>query len=550
MLVNKIHFNLNRWAVSILILFIVIILTTLFWSINKGIDLSDEGLHFAFSNPNTINNNGLFNYDLFFKILYKITKFEFSIISLRLLKLSSLVLLFVLGLPFFRRSNFSVLDKSFLAVAIFSCYTYLTQSLSYNTISFVLVLSYIYMYTNLQKSSAVKQYLWSFLMAILSSLCFFVKPPLSIVLLGMTFVLTTISLSEFKWKDVIFKFSLIVLGYVSVQMVFQIIFSDYAFLRVLKDSLQISTYYGAYDKSILIKRIVASFKWVFILNIVGYIAAYLLNKATVTLKAKVISLLAIAVLLAYFFVSHRSSNEFDVFQYGLMIMTSIAIGFFIYFIKVQECSWHNRFIIILLFLAPFLCAFGSNVYFFRTSQQYLFFWFLLLVYSKSIGNKMPKRYILTWYFIFASFISAKIYNNVIANPDNQPKLSTNFVVYKYGNDKWIKLEKNQADYLKNLKVKLTHWSPSRKEIIGMYAMPGDIMLTGFINYYNPLIWDTFQWKFLKDRLNNNPKFKNQPMPILISKDLNVEERNKLENYKVVDSLKYFKNGYVYIFKPV
>ncbi|MFD0777236.1 hypothetical protein ACFQZF_00530 [Flavobacterium myungsuense] len=98
---------------------------------------------------------------------------------------------------------------------------------------------------------------------------------------------------------------------------------------------------------------------------------------------------------------------------------------------------------------------------------------------------MPERYILTWYFIFASFISAKIYNNVIANPDNQPKLSTNFVAYKYGNDKWIKLEKNQADYLKNLKVKLTQSSPNRKEIIGMYAMPGDIMLTGFINYYNP-----------------------------------------------------------------
>ena len=550
MIINKIHFNLNRWAVTILILFVVIILTILFWSINKGIDLSDEGLHFAFSNPNTINNNGLVNYDLFFKILYKITKFEFSIISLRLLKLSSLVLLFVLGLPFFRRSNFSVLDKSFLAVAIFSCYTYLTQSLSYNTISFVLVLSYIYMYTNFQKSSAFRQYLWSLLMAVLSSLCFFVKPPLSLVLLGMIFVLTTISLSEFKWKNVIFKFSLILLVYVSVQMVFQIIFSDYAFLTVLKDSLEISTYYGAYDKSILIKRIVASFKWVFILNIVGYIAAYLLNKATVTLKAKVISLMAIAVLLAYFFVSHRSSNEFDVFQYGLMITASIAIGFFIYFIKVQECSWHNRFIIILLFLAPFICTIGSNVYFFRTSQQYLFFWFLLLVYSKSIGNKMPERYILTWYFIFASFISAKIYNNVIANPDNQPKLSTNFVAYKYGNDKWIKLEKNQADYLKNLKVKLTQSSPNRKEIIGMYAMPGDIMLTGFINYYNPLIWDTFQWEFLKDRLNDNPKFKNKPMPILISNDLNVEERNNLENYKVVDSVKYFKNGYVYIFKPV
>ena len=61
-------------------------------------------------------------------------------------------------------------------------------------------------------------------MAILSSLCFFSKPPLSLVLLGMTFMLTTISFSKLLWRRILFQFFLIVMGYVGVQLIFQIVF--------------------------------------------------------------------------------------------------------------------------------------------------------------------------------------------------------------------------------------------------------------------------------------------------------------------------------------
>jgi hypothetical protein len=546
----KKYLTLNRIVGPIMIFLISIIIFTLLWSIDKGIDLADEGLHFAFSKPETVNNNGLFNYDLFFKLLNKTVKFEFDVISLRAIKLVSIVLLFILGIPFFRRSNFSILDKFFLAIAIFCSYTYLTQSLSYNMISFILVLSYFYSYSYATKASPFRQNMLYVVMAILSSLCYFVKPPLSLAILGITFVLSVVNFSKIVWKQLLFRFVVISLGYLLIQLLFQLIFPDYSFVKVLKDSIDLSTYYGAYNKSVLIKRVVASFKWVFVLGLAGWCIAILFNKRKNHFKWIILSLSIIVASVSYFFISHLSSKEFDVFQYGLMIITSIGIGFFGYHLQWKSLTKQDISILILLFLAPFLCSFGSNVYFFRTTQQYLFFWVLLLVYCKTIGLPISKNILLTWYLIFSIFITIKIYDNVVRNPDNQPKLSANFIDFKYGNDNHIKLDKDQAQYLIFLKEKLHKWSPNRKEVIGLYAMPGDIVLTGFTNYYNPLIWDNFQWNFLRNRMQNNSEFRDKTMPILITKDLDKIQRQQLKGYQEVDSVKYYRNGYIYVFKPL
>jgi hypothetical protein len=546
----KKYLTLNRIVGAIMIFLISIIVFTLLWSIDKGIDLADEGLHFVFSKPETVNNNGLFNYDLFFKLLYKAVQFDFDIISLRIIKLVSIVLLFILGIPFFRRSKLSIIDNFFLAMAIFCSYTYLTQSLSYNSISFVLVLSYFYCYSYMIKATLFRQNTLFLLMAILSSLCYFVKPPLSLALFGMTFILSTMSFTTWKWKQLLFRFLLIFVGYVAIQGLFQFIFSNYSFAKVLKDSMELSTYYGSYNKSVLIKRVVASFKWVFVLSLAGWCIAVLINKGRNNFKAVILSLFVIGVSLSYFFVSHLSSNEFDIFQYGLMIIASIGLGFFGYHLKWNNLTKQDIGILILLFLAPFLCSFGSNVYFFRTTQQYLFFWVLLLVYAKNIGLPFSKNILLSWYLIFSVFITIKIYNNVLENPDNQPQLSPNFVDFKYGNDNHINLDKHQAQYLIHLKEKLHKWSPNRKEIIGLYAMPGDIALTGYTNYYNPLIWDNFQWNFLRNRMLTNSEFKDKPMPILITKDLDKIQRQQLKGYLEVDSVKYYRNGYIYLLKPL
>ncbi len=538
----------NRWAIMIMIFFIGVISTIVFFSIDKGFDLADEGLHLALSNPKVSNNNSLFNYDLIFKILYKFLGFEFDILTLRLAKYLSLASVFLFGLSFFRKYNFSTLDKCFLALAVFSSYTYLTLSLSYNTLCFLIVILYVFIYVKINNGFTFKQNLLWIALAVLSSLCFLVKPPISLILLGLTFLFSVISSPRVSWKYLLIRFLFISIGYIIIQIFFQIIFPNYSHPKVLGNGVEISSY-GSYSKSILVKRILVSFKWVFILNIAGWFLSYLFTQKKFNLIKSLVSITIIFITIFYFFISHLSSNEFNVFQYGLMILSCIGIGGFMYFQRLSQCTWSNIVVMILLFIAPFICSFGSNVYYFRTGQQYVFFWILLMVYIKNINNRIPNQFVLIWYFIFASFITFKIYNNIIVVPENQPKLTSCNFKYEYADNKFILLEKNQANYIKNLKKKLELWSPNSNEIIGLYAMPGDILLTGYRNYYNPLIWDNSQWNFFKSKLNNDAEYKRIPMPMLISKDLDANKRRQLNNYKQVDSVEYYKGGYVYLFIP-
>jgi len=294
----------------------------------------------------------------------------------------------------------------------------------------------------------------------------------------------------------------------------------------------------------------AAFKWIFVLHIIGWGLAYIFNQSKFNLKKIVITVFGISGLLYYFFVSHLSSNEFNLFEYSLVITAAVAIGFLFFYQKIIDYSRYELILVVLLYLAPFICSFGSIVYFIRCGQQYLFFWVILLAYMKIKSVTITKSIVFIIYFLIGILISFKIYNQVIINPYNQPPLSSNFVMFKYGNNKCLKLEINQAKYLNSLKDKLTYWSPDSKEVIGLYAMSGHILLAGYNNYYNPIIWDGFQWKYFKNKLSNDPLYKYKSMPILISKDLNSNQRDLLEGYKKVDSLKSYKDGYIYIFKPL
>jgi hypothetical protein len=537
---------IDNFLVILLSFLILIVVSILFWSIDKGFDLADEGLHYAFSINNTVNNNSLFNYNLFFKLFYKITNFEFSIVTLRIFKISLLILLFIFGLLFFNKNQFSTFDKLFLFLGMFSCYTIFTQSLSYNTLSFSLVLVYIYIYALINKASFYKQISLFFLLSILSSLSFFIKSPLSFVLLGITFILALFTGQNKKLNIILIRFLFILIGFVIIQLSFQLLFDNYSFIRVFKDSLQLSTYYESYNKTILIKRVIAAFKWVLILGLVGWIFASLSTKINLKTYKTYVSVFFIIIFLFYFYYSHLSSNEFDILQYGLMIVASLGIGFFIFYFN-NKFTFQDISIIILLFIAPFVCSFGSNVYFFRTGQHYLFFWLLLFVYLKSLGTSMPKVIYNFFILFFSFFIVFKIYDNVISSPHNQPKLDSNFVTYNYGNNNQIELDKKQSNYLIELQNKMKKWSPNRKEIIGLYAMPGDILLTGYTNYYTPLIWDTFQWNFIKDKISINPEYNKKPPSIFLVKSIDDGIKNSLQGFSIVDSLKHYDGNYVYIF---
>ena len=52
-----------------------------------GFDISDEGLYAFLADPLQPNPQAVFNYDLFFKLIFSLTELKFSLIQLRLLRL-------------------------------------------------------------------------------------------------------------------------------------------------------------------------------------------------------------------------------------------------------------------------------------------------------------------------------------------------------------------------------------------------------------------------------------------------------------------------------
>lgn len=111
------------------------------FGIPRGFDFSDEGLYVFLADPNQQNIGGVFNYDLFFKLFYRISGLEFGIVELRILRLLT-YMAGAFGLALFWKNLFDA-EKISLSIflmaliGLFSGYGFLPPTLSYNSISVV-----------------------------------------------------------------------------------------------------------------------------------------------------------------------------------------------------------------------------------------------------------------------------------------------------------------------------------------------------------------------------------------------------------------------------
>ena len=107
-----------------------------------GFDISDEGLYAFLADPLQPNPQAVFNYDLFFKLIFSLTELKFSLIQLRLLRLLGyLIAAWSLALFFknyFAHKKASWQIFSFIFIGICLGYAFLPQTLSYNSLNVTL----------------------------------------------------------------------------------------------------------------------------------------------------------------------------------------------------------------------------------------------------------------------------------------------------------------------------------------------------------------------------------------------------------------------------
>lgn len=528
----------------IYILFFVLTLI-LIWSLNKGFDLSDEGLYLALSNTNVVNLDGQFNYDLFFKLFYQITNIKFDIINLRILKLILLLTVFLLYRVVFKYFKIDYLGQVFVGIGLFSSYTLFGQSLSYNTISFLFVALFnliIFRHIFIKKSR-----ISYFLTGSLSSLVFFSKSTVGLLLLAISIFLIILEL--FIKGERINKFGILffLFSFCLVQFIFQLLFDQYSFLQVLENGVQLSERSNYYNRYSIIKYSLAALKWTFCLLLIGFLVFKIL-RTSLNIKIKSVFVLIVFILGFLFFNSHSNLFTFRFREYLIGLSTLIILGYYFGSLKFSSLSSPWIYFILFSFLLPLVISFGSNYYFFRGISLYIFFWFLILAIIRSNFSEFENiNFSFTFSMLTLSFlILYKVFINVVITPFKQPPLINELIIFKYYENSFIYLEKSQAKYLNDLRKVFDKHIPIDSNVTGLYQLPGDILIAGRQNFYNPCIWESTQYEFYKKKAIEKGLFPIKQY-FLVNSVNEFQEFGKYD-FVVLDSVVHYSNSKKYLLK--
>ena len=161
------------------IIFGILICTILFWSCNKGFDLCDESFYLIFSRNEVDNFSSIVRYDLVFKLIYKIFGIDFGIIGLRYLRFILISIVLIFTFIVLRKRRFLKEDKFILFFSAFAGYSMMPQSLSYYTLTFLVVLIYGLI---LYRALKVKESTLYISIGIVSAFGCLIKPPMGLLL--------------------------------------------------------------------------------------------------------------------------------------------------------------------------------------------------------------------------------------------------------------------------------------------------------------------------------------------------------------------------------
>ncbi len=541
----KKQFTLANAITVFMTVMLVLAVGIVLWTTNKGIDLSDEGLSLALANPDIANFDSVIRYDIIFKLIYRVTHWELGLIELRLLRITGLAVVLYFA---FKNKDFklSLIDKLLLALSLMAGYSILTESLSYYSLILFFSFFHIYFFLGSLKKGDFTVSLWA---GVCIALAFMVKPPSAILLFGGTTGLLLLKSLFEKNASVIKYVVFATLGGLIIFVSFHFVFPEFSPIGVIRSGMELSNSdKGNYKGVSILFSLIASLKWVLFLVISGYLGAVFLTKRKTNFFIAALALLLSIGIIVFFFYKHYGSNEFDGLGYSAMVITSLIMGSFIVLGNVKEWPIEKKLLGIVLFASPFICQFGSNVYFFRSGVHYLVFWVLLLLLFKT--NKEIQSMKMYFGLALSVLVARGAYANLIQHPIKQPEIIHANVQYTYHKDHTIYLNPAQASYLNQLKKVLHQHSNSDNKdyVIGMYCLPGHIVMTDMKVFYNPFIWNRQQLRFFVKKAGSHPQFSGVK-PLILSETKEIENEIKdLYDVELLDSVKYFNNRYLYVFQ--
>jgi hypothetical protein len=499
------------------------------YAIPRGFDFSDEGLYVGMANPFQSNEFGVLNYDLFFKLLHRLFKFELGIIELRIIRL------FFYALAAFFLVRCSQLGQSyekiwvyriFLFLILCSGFAFLPMSLSYNSMTVVLGSIYLSLFVSafLKKEQDLQLSLG---MGVCIALLFYFKISVAFLLFINTFIFLLISRTA-KFKNL----SAFIFPLLATELMFWIMLKDCASIRIV-EGIEILQHRDGYSFARLLKTNMVGLFWVLITFCLGFIFKVAGKIKSVVTKWVVYFLLLISVLGI-----NKLTSITGEFVYSFMIIIVFLMGMLFQknFFKIEAAQ--KRILILILFFYPFILHFGSNVYFLRMGIHYAFSWaiMLLLLVGNSENSSFLRIGLLVVLFPF-------LVDGVLLRPFEIEPIWKQKQTYTYRNNKMIFISNDQKEILDELNEIFLKINPKQEDVLPIYANPGIIYLLGYNLPVSPGIWD---YEYLKAIYNEKID-----VSIVLINDRDVFPSKQLAHYFKYDSPHLLKYGLcLYVRNPL
>ncbi|TXE08808.1 hypothetical protein [Algoriphagus aquimarinus] len=450
-------------------------LLLILFAVNRGFDISDEGLYALLSLPEQENIAGIFNYDLFFKLFYKLTGIQFGIVGLRLLRLF-LYLSAALSLTYFWKT-FTQADrlsfKHYLLalLGLFAGYGFLPQSLSYNSLSVVIACFWLTLISIRNKTTT--QYL---LIGLLLACMAYTKITASLGL-GMITILWMIYGKQFKWTYILG----LLIPLAIIESILYLTLGDFALSRLV-EARQMMGHRAEYSFLLLLKYSIVGFSWLALVSIPFFIAGKLHTSAP---KLKYTILFIALILLgciAYFTAITQEWNHL------VLLLTVAVLAYFAPRLSFESISSHQRFLLATLLLLPFLLHLGSNVYWLRLGIHYWVFWVLAALY---VGSLIHARLAKQMSVAVGVLTLIMVVNGIWIHPFQQEPLWMATQKWSYGNGKSIKLTKKQLDLL----TAIEPFAQDQDQLLAFYRIPGIPYLLDKTSPKSPGFWTKSQTEY-------------------------------------------------------
>lgn len=447
--------------------------------IHRGFDISDEGLYTLLAHPSQENKAGIFNYDLFFKSFYRLTRHSFSVAELRVLRLLSYLLGALALAGFWKNSSaepkFNPQIFWISCLGLFSGYGFLPPTLSYNSLTVVLICFWLFFISNDQKSLRTTLFLGIILAALV-----YVKISLALLFFPLTFL---ILIFRQKLKP-IYSLGLILPVIVS-ELLFQILFNENAWIR-LQAGIPLNSQRTGYQIGLMLESIAVGGFWVVLMAALFFGMGYFRRTNSFFYPAMNIITAFSALVIGYLTHITEEWNHLFLLAAAAFLGFQTGTGAF----KPAKMN----FWFLLLLALPFLLHFGSNVYWLRIGIHYLVFWILAAKWMLKSRNWEVN-------FVTLGFSVFLVFNGIWWYPFGHEKpLWAEKVRYQLEEGQTLLLDPDLVEIVSEIKIFYSGQSDST--ILAAYRIPGLVYLTGTTIPLSPTLWEKSQLSAL---LRNKPK---------------------------------------------